>query len=188
CQTSDLEVMKDSLKLLLLGLFIGTVVVISVISLTRCMSATHEREPSAFDSVSVVVVHDTITDTVPVPVEVRPVGAVTAKLPKVSTDDMTFENRDTTARPDESPDSAAVLIPIDQKVYTDSMNYRAVISGYNVSLDTIAVFRQREYITQRLKPPEKRWGLSVGVGAVVGTDMRVRPGLFVGGTYTFVTF
>ena len=180
--------MKDSLKLLLLGLFIGAAITVSLFSLTRCMTVTHEREPSTVDTVSVIVVHDTITDTVPVPVESRQVGTLTAKLPKVSTDDTAFENRDTTVHQDESPDSAAVLIPLEQKVYTDSANYRAVISGYRVSLDTLAVFRQREYITQRLKPPEKRWGLSVGVGAVVGTDMRVRPGLFVGGTYTFVTF
>lgn len=180
--------MNDSIKILFLGLIIGTVFVFSVISLTRCMSATHEREQSAVDTVSVIVVHDTIVDTVVKPVEVRPVGTVLARLPKVSNNDTAFENRDTTVHQDESPDSAAVLIPLEQKVYTDSANYRAVISGYNVSLDTMVVFRQREYITQRLKPPEKRWGLSVGVGAVVGTDMRVRPGLFVGGTYTFVTF
>ena len=180
--------MKDSLKLLLLGLFIGAAITVSLFSLTRCMTVTHEREPSAVDSVSVVVVHDTIVDTVVKPVEVRPVGTVLARLPKVSNNDTAFENRDTTVHQDESPDSAAVLIPLEQKVYTDSANYRAVISGYHVSLDTLAVFRQREYITQRLKPPEKRWGLSLGVGAVVGTDGRVSPGLFIGGTYTFITF
>ena len=177
--------MKDSLKLLLLGLFIGAAITASLFSLTRCMTVTHEREPSAVDSVSVVVVHDTITDTVPVPAESRQVGTVTARLPienSVCVDDSCQHSSDSCQH------YTDVLIPIEQHVYTDSANYRAVISGYHVSLDTLAVFRQREYITQRLKPPEKRWGLSVGVGAVIGTDMRVRPGLFVGGTYTFVTF
>ena len=177
--------MNDSIKILFLGLIICAVFVISVISLTRCMSATHEREPATVDTVSVIVVHDTIVDTIPVPVESRQVGTVTARLPienSVCVDDSCQHLSDSCQH------YTDVLIPIEQHVYTDSANYRAVISGYRVSLDTLAVFRQREYITQRLKPPEKRWGLSVGVGAVVGTDMRVRPGLFVGGTYTFVTF
>ena len=178
--------MKDSLKLLLLGLFIGAAITVSLFSLTRCMTVTHEREPATVDTVSVVVVHDTIVDTVPVPVESRQVGTVLARLPietnSVCVDDSCQHSSDSCQH------YTDVLIPLEQHVYTDSANYRAVISGYRVSLDTLAVFRQREYITQRLKPPEKRWGLSVGVGAVVGTDMRVRPGLFVGGTYTFVTF
>lgn len=184
--------MKDSIKILIVGLFIGAAITASLFMLTRCMTVTHEREPTECDTVSVVVVHDTIIDTVVKPVETRDIGTVTAKFRKVSNNDTTqylaFGNRDMAVHQDESPDSAAVLIPLEQHVYTDSTNYRAVISGYRVSLDTLAVFRQREYITQRLKPPEKRWGLSVGVGAVVGTDGRISPGLFIGGTYTFITF
>lgn len=172
--------MKDCLILLIIGILVGFML---CGMLSTCGG---HRDTPDIDTVSVIVVHDTIVDTVVKPVEVRPVGAVTARLPietnRVCVDDSCQHSSDSCQH------YADVLIPIEQKVYTDSMNYRAVISGYHVSLDTLAVFRQHEYITQRLKPPEKRWGLSVGVGAVVGTDMRIRPGLFVGGTYTFVTF
>lgn len=174
--------MKDSLILLLAGVLIG-------FSLCGLLSTCggHQNAPD-IDTVSIKVVHDTIVDTVPLPVETRKAGSVVAHLPIAN--NKVFDNRELTdtVKFDANKDSVAVLVPMEQKVYTDSTNYRAVISGYNISLDTMQVFRHREYITERIKPPAKRWGLSVGVGAVVGTDMKVRPGVFVGATYTFLSF
>ena len=174
--------MKDSLILLLAGILIGFGI--------RGMLSTcggHQDVPD-IDTVSVKVVHDTIVDTVPLPIETRKVGSVVAHLPIAN--NMVLDNSELTdtVKFDANKDSVAVLVPMEQKVFTDSTNYRAVISGYNISLDTMQVFRHREYITERIKPPAKRWGLSVGVGAVVGTDMKVRPGIFVGVSYTFLTF
>lgn len=176
--------MKDSLILLIIGILIGFGLC-GLIS--KCNG--HQDAPD-IDTVSVKVVHDTILDTVPVPIETRKVGSVVAKLPitKDTTNVGELENK--LINEFTSPltsDSALVEVPIKQKVYTDSTNYRVVLSGYNVTLDTMQVFRHREYITERIKPPAKRWGLSAGIGAVVGTDMKVRPGLFVGVSYTFLT-
>ena len=171
--------MRDSLILLIIGFIIG----FSLCGLlSKC--GAHQDAPD-IDTVSVKVVHDTTIDTVPVPVEVRQVGAVKAKLP-LAKEKAVIDSCQHTS--DSCQHYADVLIPIEQKVFTDSTNYRAVISGYNLSLDTMQVFTHREYITERIKPPAKRWGLSVGVGAVVGTDMKVRPGVFVGATYTFLSF
>ena len=177
--------MKDSLILLIIGILIG-------FGLCGLISKCNGHQDALdIDTVSVKVVHDTITDTVPFPVETRKTKAVVAKLPLVkdttSCGELANESADFLKSPFTS-DSALVEIPIEQKVFTDSTNYRAVISGYNVTLDTMQVFRHREYITERIKPPAKRFGLSVGVGAVVGTDMKVRPGLFVGASYTFISF
>ena len=178
--------MKDSLILLIIGIIIGFGL---CGMLSRC--GGHQDAPD-IDTVSVKVVHDSIVDTVPLPIETRKVGAVKAKLPLARKPDSCLnvkENLNETLNNDlNSPDSALVEIPIEQKVFTDSTNYRVVLSGYNVTLDTMQVFRHREYITERIKPPAKRWGLSVGIGAVVGTDMKVRPGIFVGATYTFLSF
>lgn len=177
--------MKDSLILLIIGILIGFGL---CGMLSKCNG--HQDAPD-IDTVSIKIVHDTIIDTVSFPVETRKVGSVVAKLPvfkdTTNVGELVNESSDFLKSPLTS-DSALVEVPIEQKVYTDSTNYRAVISGYNISLDTMQVFRHREYITERIKPPAKRWGLSVGVGAVVGTDMKVRPGVFVGATYTFLSF
>ena len=171
--------MKDSLILLIIGLLVGV-----VIGFTLSTCNGHQNAPD-IDTVSVKVIHDTILDTVPVPVETRKAGAVKAKLP-LANEKAVIDSCQHTS--DSCQHYADVLIPMEQKVYTDSTNYRVVLSGYNVTLDTMQVFTRREYITERIKPPAKRWGLSVGVGAVVGTDGKVSPGLFVGATYTFLTF
>ena len=174
--------MRDSLILLIIGFLIG----FSLCGLlSKC--GTHQDAPD-IDTVSIKVVHDTILDTVPVPVEVRQVGSVVAHLPIANNKVLDNSELTDTVKFDANKDSVAVLVPIEQKVFTDSTNYRAVLSGYNVTLDTMQVFTRREYITERIKPPAKRFGLSAGVGAVVGTDMKVRPGLFVGASYTFITF
>ena len=174
--------MKDSLILLIIGLLVGV-----VIGFTLSTCNGHQNAPD-ISTVSVEVIHDTILDTVPVTAEVRQVGSVVAHLPIANNKVLDNSELTDTVKFDANKDSVAVLVPIEQKVFTDSTNYRAVISGYNISLDTMQVFRHREYITERIKPPAKRWGLSVGVGAVVGTDMKVRPGIFVGVTYTFLSF
>ncbi len=86
----------------------------------------------------------------------------------------------------EQVDSADVLIPITQKVYEDS-TYRAVISGYNVSLDEMLVFPKREVLTIRPQAKPKRW--SVGVQAGYGiTPAGFQPYLGVGITCNLFSF
>ena len=61
-------------------------------------------------------------------------------------------------------DSLEVIIPIERKVYQDS-NYRAVVSGYDVSLDTIEVYSRHEITTIRhTVTRNRRWGIGVTVG------------------------
>lgn len=60
-------------------------------------------------------------------------------------------------------DSVKVQIPITQKVYEDS-TYKAYVSGFNPSLDSILVYPKTEVQTINIKPKPKRWGIGVQVG------------------------
>ncbi|MDR1121211.1 MAG: hypothetical protein LBM08_09870 [Dysgonamonadaceae bacterium] len=136
------------------------------------------------------IVHDTITVTAPEPVSVAETGQIRAKLPVAEK---------CTAEPEKVPetcafesvkgDSIEVVVPISTKVYEDSL-YRAVISGYNASLDTIQIYRQTVYIDrwhEGEKTRSKRWSIGVQVG--YGTDFRVlRPYIGVGISYKLWEF
>ena len=72
-----------------------------------------------------------------------------------------------------------VVIPIEQRVYTDS-TYTAWVSGYRARLDSIAVYRQTQTVTVRQKP--RRWsiGLQAGYGL---TPQGPQPYVGIGVTY-----
>jgi hypothetical protein len=147
------------------------------------------------------VIHDTITIDAPAPVLVMTTGQITAKLPVA---------RQAVSKPEKVPetagnaaveqsltsdvsvrsDSATVIVPISTKVYEDSL-YRAVISGYNASLDSITVYRQTVHVEhfadvgKMIK--QSRWSVGVQIG--YGTDFRcVRPYIGVGIGYRLFDF
>ena len=67
-------------------------------------------------------------------------------------------------------DSVLVEVPITSKHY-GSKDYDAWVSGFEVSLDSIKVYKETQYITEtitRMKPPNK-WSLSVNAGVDYGT-------------------
>jgi hypothetical protein len=150
------------------------------------------RRYSESEMVTVTVVHDTVTVTAPAPVSVAETGQIRAKLPVAGK---------STAEPEKVPetgvfeavrdeDSVEVIIPISTKVYEDSL-YRAVISGYNVSLDTIQIYRNTVYVehfrevTKMVRPG--RWSIGVQVG--YGTDFRgMRPYIGIGVSYKLWEF
>lgn len=85
-------------------------------------------------------------------------------------------------------DSIDVVIPIERKVYQDS-NYRAVVSGYDVSLDTIEVYARHEITTIRhtVTTSPKRWGIGLAAGYGV-TPKGLQPFVGVSVTYTIFRF
>jgi hypothetical protein len=120
-----------------------------------------------------VIVHDTVMVDVPVPVSVAETGQVRAKLPVAELPVI-----------DSLPagaDSVEVVIPISTKIYEDSL-YRAVVSGYMVSLDTMQIYRNTVYVDrwhEGVKVKPKRWTVGVQVG--YRTDFRgMRPYIGVG--------
>lgn len=105
------------------------------------------------------VVRDTvrITDTIPhyypQPVDGTVVRYVTKFLPVVKTDTVTQYFGIT----EQLHDTVAVEVPIESKHY-HADEYDAWVSGFEPSLDSIKVYREKEYITEtitRMKPPNR---------------------------------
>lgn len=84
-------------------------------------------------------------------------------------------------------DSVTVQIPITQRVY-ETDRYRAVVSGYQPSLDDLLIYQSSQVI--RIKDKPKRWGIGVQVGygmTVKGTP-QFAPYIGVGVSYNLFTF
>lgn len=85
-------------------------------------------------------------------------------------------------------DSIFVEIPITQKRY-ESDKYRAYVSGYEVSLDSIFVFPKTTVIRERsYKPPNK---LHIGITGGYGYGFKSKqaePYIGIGITYSIISF
>lgn len=85
-------------------------------------------------------------------------------------------------------DSASVEIPITQKCYK-SETYRAYVSGYEVSLDSIFVFGRTRTITEREHKPPNKWHIGIMGGLGYGMKSKqVEPYIGVGITYSLIGF
>lgn len=84
-----------------------------------------------------VRIRDTIRDTIPIPVKETLKRTDTVYLPILIdiTTDRTVEG-----------DSIPVLVPITSKEYKTD-DYRAVVSGYKPSLDSMEIYRDKGFIT-----------------------------------------
>ena len=122
-----------------------------------------------------VVVRDTVRETVLVP-KVRYLTRVDTVLLKVPGDAV----------------KVPVLVPISRKVY-EGEDYRAVVSGFRASLDTLDIFRitqtVRNTVVQRVEVPgkPKRWGIGVSAGYAL-TPQGVKPYIGAGIQYNWVTW
>lgn len=101
-----------------------------------------------------VRIRDTIRDTIPKPVKETIKRTDTVYLPILidTATDRTVES-----------DSIPVLIPITSKEYKTD-DYRAVVSGYNPSLDYMEVFRDNKIVTLPPIQKKNRWGLGLQAG------------------------
>lgn len=119
-----------------------------------------------------IIYYDTVRVEIPVAKDSIIIRYVTETLPV----------RRTEEEGDEKPDSAEVILPIVQKIYSDGL-YRAYVSGYRPSLDSLFICSPVREVTIREKP--KRWG----IGPYVGVDAFGR-GLSVGVSlhYSIVRF
>lgn len=122
-----------------------------------------------------VVVRDTVRETVLVP-KVRYLTRVDTVLLPVPGD---------TAE-------VPVLVPISRKVY-EGEDYRAVVSGFRASLDTLDIFRKTQTVTntvvQRVEVPgkPKRWGIGVSAGYAL-TPQGMKPYIGAGVQYNFLSW
>lgn len=83
------------------------------------------------------------------------------------------------------PDSAFVDVPIERKVYQEDSVYRAVVSGYRPSLDSLLIFSKTTTITvtntvpEYIPAPRKRWsfGITAGPSVLATPSGQVHAGL-----------
>lgn len=86
-------------------------------------------------------------------------------------------------------DTVEVLVPMEQKHYSDSL-YDAWVSGYKPSLDSLHIYQTTKVvtITETVRVPEKkRWGLGVQGGYGFG-KAGASPYVGVGISYNLLTF
>lgn len=121
-----------------------------------------------------LLLRDTVRETVLVP-KVRYLTRVDTVLLKVPGDTV----------------KVPVMVPISRNVY-EGEDYRAVVSGFRVSIDTIDTFRKTQTLTntfiQRGEVPgkPKRWGIGVSAGYAL-TPQGVKPYIGAGISYSFIT-
>lgn len=155
--------------------FLQVLAVLMVVSGVLLWSDLHRRDTTPTTVVKTVrdtlVIHDTITAYKPVPFNVYVVDTMWVPVTVNKTDTVWAQ------------------LPRTAKVYQDS-TYRAVVSGFRPSLDTISVYQRTEVITVtnnvRIPPPRWSWGVQAGVGVNAGGS--VTPYLGIGIQYRLGDF
>ena len=149
--------------------------VLMVVSGVLLWSDLHRRDTRPTIVVKTVrdtiIIHDTITAYKPVPFNVYVVDTMWVPVTVNKTDTVWAQ------------------LPRTAKVYQDS-TYRAVVSGFRPSLDTISVYQRTKVITVtnnvRIPPPRWSWGVQAGVGVNAGGS--VTPYLGIGIQYRLGNF
>ena len=88
-------------------------------------------------------------------------------------------------------DTVQVDVPIERKIYAEDSLYRAVVSGWHPSLDSLTIYPKETIIiiNNTIKTPAPRWGF----GATIGPSVLATPsgavhaglGVTAGITYRF---
>lgn len=120
--------------------------------------------------IDTLVIHDTMTMEKPIPLYVRVVD--TMRVPVIDTVHVR--------------DSVFISIQREEKVYQDS-TYRAVVSGYRPSLDSISVFQTTKYVTIT-KYAKKPWGVGVQAGVTYLPKVGFTPYVGLGISYNIINF
>lgn len=111
-----------------------------------------------------VRIRDTVRDSIPYPV----IETVVQEIPELFPVYITLEG-DTIQEP------VYIPVPISQKEY-QTENYRAWVSGYKPSLDSVWVYPEKIIIREK----SRRWGIGVMVGYGIGRN-GLSPYVGVGG-------
>lgn len=178
------EILKDvaHLTIALLVILIGMA---TFAETCNRQQGSNGKEPNV--RCDTLTIHDTIRITEPTPDSTAVLGFKKATLPVVPMEKPN-EIPDTTSGTKAIPDSATVILPIEQRHYADP-KYEAWISGYDAKLDSLNLYQTSRVITitKEVEKKTKRWGISAGAG-VVATPERIEPGIFIGVSYTFISF
>lgn len=195
---------KNIIAVLLVAAFIASL----CLNVHFCMM---RQENIAASDTTKVTIFDTIPYLMPVPKDSLVIRYITEKLPvSTETENFSTKNNDFSTgngniaqenitgngniSSDNIPDSIAVDIPITQKVYEDSL-YRAYVSGYRPSLDSLIIFPRHDITTVTNgytypKSRQKRWGIGihVGYGMTMSRTPQFTPYIGFGISYNLITF
>lgn len=128
-------------------------------------SQTRKIEPTVIEKRDTVTVVETLRITEPMVVESVLVRTKVVRVPVSITDTI--------------HDSVEVALPITQKTYADT-TYKAWVSGYEPSLDSIEVYPKTTTITiERTFVKKKKWGVGVQGGYGI-TPKGMQPYIGVG--------
>ena len=146
-------------------------------------AAYHNMETSVHSDTVRTEVIDTIHYFKPVPKDSVVVRYVTKALPVSSRENSEARDTEMVAMLSQHTghgDSVAVEIPITQKKY-ETEAYRAYVSGYEPSLDSIFVYQKT--VTERVVVTQQAKLQRIGVGVVTGVGYGVinkKPDVYVG--------
>lgn len=162
---------------------IATIILLTATAATAYLGGRCTRPAATAPAAPGRTIHiDTIHDTIIRPTVATPprtVGHMRRRLP--------VAQPDTTAAP---RDTVEVELPRTQITYADS-NYTAWISGYQPSLDSIAIRHTVSTITITPAPqvgPRRRWGIGITAGYGYAPHSGFSPYIGIGITYTLVNF
>ena len=80
-------------------------------------------------------------------------------------------------------DSVEVELPIEQKVYSDSL-YKAWVSGFDARLDSIHIYQPTLHITIKTTEQQSQWSWGVQAGLGI-TPKGLQPYIGLGATFRF---
>lgn len=128
-----------------------------------------------------IYIHDTMVVREPVAVESKPVGVKTYRIKLLGV--IGKQNDSISKQIGKQNDSIDIELPIEQKVYSDSL-YKAWVSGFDAHLDSIYIYQPTRYITikQTEKPSRWSWGVQAGLGI---TPKGLQPYIGLGATLRF---
>ncbi len=147
-----------------------------------------ERYAASFSEV-----RSTYSDTIPFYVPVPKDSVVIKyKIVKLPVADNRNDKPSTPAAADSlpgKPDTANVVIPVEQKVYQDSC-YTAYVSGFRPSLDSLIFHPKVNTVIINKKTKPKRWsiGLQAGYGVSLQQTPKIYPYLGIGISYRLFSF
>lgn len=138
-----------------------------------------------------LTVYDTIPYYKPVPRDSVVIRYITQKLPVSvpETPENVPNSRDSVGNFSKTvlEDSVSVQIPIEQKSY-ETDTYRAYVSGYRPTLDSLFITQPRQVVQIREKP--KRWsiGIQAGYGVTMTQQPQFAPYIGIGVSYNLFSF
>lgn len=156
------------------------VVVLFALNVYQCQRY-NELSPDSTTPADTLIYFDTIPYFLPVPKDSLVIKYITVMLP-VPPD----TTQDSLIMPP-SQDSATVQIPITQKHY-ETTDYRAYVSGYRPSLDSIFVTRRTEQVVIRQQPKKWNIGVQAGYGLSLQQQPTFTPFIGIGITYNLFSF